>query len=129
MPRTFTLAGLMLGITVFCVLCGLAVSKNEKAIAYTLTIASLTPAALVCLTLVSFSRRRKTVLICSIIGATIGSSFGFPIFGGGGSMTVWQAIGPVFMPIAISSALGALLFGGVALALDPPDSPFPPEEP
>jgi hypothetical protein len=104
------------------------VNYPEEALGYTLIVASFAPAAIICLTLVSFSRHRKTVLTVSLIGAAIGSWWGLLPFRGG-AMTVWQVIGPLFMPMAISSALGAVVFGGVALALDPPVSRFPPDEP
>jgi len=124
MPRTFTLARLMLGITAFCILCGLLASRSETVVAYALTVLSLTPAAIVCLTLVSFSRRRKTVMTITFIGALIGQ-----LFAGidpPGPMTVWEAIEPVFIPIAISSTFGALVVGGIALAIEPLDARFPP---
>jgi hypothetical protein len=128
MPRTFTLAGLMLGVTVFCVLCGLAVSKSETVQAYILTVASLTPAAIICLAFVSFSRRRKTVLITTLIGAYLGTFWGLPLHGGP-AMTIKQAIGIVFVPMAISAAFGAVLFGVATLVIAALDSRFPPDQP
>ena len=44
-------------------------------------------------------------------------------------MTVWQAIGPVFVPLSIAATFGALLFGGIALIGDLLDSRFPPDQP
>jgi hypothetical protein len=128
MPRTFTLAGLMLGITLIATICGFAVRYPDVTLIYMLIVASLAPSAIVCLAVVSFSRRRKTVLTCSLFGALAGMSCGMPGQLLGPPMTtVWQAIGPVFMPLAISSTLGALLFGSLALVLDPLDSQTPPD--
>ena len=118
----------MLAVTLVCILCGLAVSKNEKTLAYFLTVASLTPAAIVALTLVSFSRRRKTVLVVTFIGVVAGFvCAGLSVGGGGAFNSPWEAVGSVFVPIAINSTIGALLFGGITLAGDLLDSRFPPD--
>jgi len=118
MPRTFSLARLMLGITLFCILCGLAVNYSEMMFAYVLICASFLPTAIVCLTLVSFSRRRKTVLILSILGAFVPVLPGPAVMHTGPEpLTVWQAINGLW-PFAILPPLGALLFGGAALLND-----------
>lgn len=126
MPRKFTLAGLMIGVTVFCVLCGLLASNDEQQIAYALTVLALTPGGIVGLIFVTFAHRRELVLLVWTMGMVVGIAFA-P--GGRGPMTVWQAIGPVFIPLSIGATLGALLFGCIALALDPPISPRPPDQP
>src|SRR6476660_5943209 len=123
MPRTFTLAWLMLGITLVCIYCGMVVSKDEKTVAYALTVAALTPVAIIALTLVSFSRRRKTVLAATFVGAIVGILFfGAGDNGGPAFNSPWDAVGPVFVQMAFSAAFWDFVFGGVTLAIDPPVS-------
>jgi hypothetical protein len=74
---------------------------------------------MVCLTLVSFSRRRKIVLTLTLIGAVVGAYWGLlPALFGGPAMTLYEAIEVVFIPMAIYSTLASLLIGCTALALD-----------
>jgi hypothetical protein len=119
MPRTFSLAGLLLALTLAGILCALTANRSEKAQAYALTVASLTPAAVVCLSAVSFSRRRKATLALTLIGAVVGAYWGLlPALFGGPAMTLYEAIELVFIPMAIYSTLASLLTGCTALAFD-----------
>jgi len=121
MPRTFSLARLMLGITLFCILCALAVNYREASFAYALLFASFVPTAIVCLTLVSFSRRRKTVLFCSIIGALMIGMCCLPVQllpPPGDPTRIWTHTAPMFSAMTVFPPLGALLFGGAALLVD-----------
>ena len=120
MPRTFTLQNLMIGITLFCILCGLAWNFPQESLAYALLLALFIPTVIVCQILVSFSRERMTTLIIALIGATIGLVFSPPIsvFGAhftGSPRTVWQCIAPMILPMAILPPFGALVLGGAVL--------------
>lgn len=121
MPRSFSLSQLIVGITWLCFMFGLGVSKNEKVVAYVFTVACFIPAAIIGLVLASYSRRRMTMLIVSIVGGAAGVLWGMAGYHGRGAMTVCEAIYPLFLPMAIHATWGALFFGGIALAvLGPP---------
>src|SRR5207253_9116456 len=77
-PRTFSLARLLLAVTAFCLLCGLAVNYPDQSLAYALLFAQLVPTGIVCLVLVSFARKRKTVLACSMLGGLVIGTFWMP---------------------------------------------------
>src|SRR5205823_60878 len=88
-------------------------------LAYLLICASFVPTAIVVLTLVSFARSRKTTLALSIIGAFFGFLFApAQIDMGPGPSTIWQAVSPLFFPMAFWPPLGAAIFGGAVLGDD-----------
>jgi hypothetical protein len=119
MPRNFSLARLMLGVTLLCVIFGLAVSYRDDALVYALIVAALVPSGIVCLTLVSFASQRTFILFASLVGMALGLTCLVPVQHGGGPYpSVWHAIGPVFMPIAIGSTIGAFFFGTAALVIN-----------
>jgi hypothetical protein len=119
MPRTFSLARLLLAITAFCVLFGLTASQNQALAAYGLLLLLFAPTGAVCLTLVSFSRSRKTVLACSILGAFVGVLYATPVLSTGSPLrNAWEAITSEFLGLGIVPPFGALLFGGAALLND-----------
>src|SRR5262245_24020185 len=113
----------MLGVTALGIFCGLAVSKKEWTAGYAFTVASLMPATVVCVTFMSLAQRRFTVLIVSFIGAAIGALSGLPHRVG--HITVWEAIQPVFVPLAIHAAIGAFILGIIAVMSEAPSPPTP----
>ena len=78
MPRTFSLARLMLGITAVCIVLGLA-NYSETTFAYLLTFCLFLPTAAVCLALVSYLRKRNAVLTWSILGALVSWFISSPV--------------------------------------------------
>ena len=120
MPRTFTLQRLMLAITLICIACSIAAAYPEPSIAYLLLLGLFTPTLIVCQVLVSLSspNQRLTTLLIALFGAFLGFVFAAPVFGSGSPRTVWQAIEPLVLPITITPTLGAIIFGGAALAAD-----------
>jgi hypothetical protein len=118
MPRTFSLSRLLLFITLLCLLCGLAVNFPLQTLAFVFIAGAFVPTAIVCLTLVSFSRRRMTVLIISMLGAGICVLLGpAQIHMGPPPRTVWESVQPLYAGMSFP-ALGALLLGATALAAD-----------
>ena len=125
MPRTFTLAGLMLGVTLIAILCGLAINNPG----YALVLALFAPLAIVSLTLVSFAHRRALVLTATFVGALVGFLFAPVAFmrPRGDPTTIWPHVQRLVTPIAIYATLGALVVGLVTLAVgDLLDSRYPP---
>jgi len=119
MARTFSLGRLMVVVTLVCVICAVAASYGEDFGAYLLVASLFVPTAIVCLTLVSFAKRRKTTLAISILGAVIGWFLLMPVsmHMGPGPKTAWEVIQPDIIPFAIFPPIGALVFGG-SLLLD-----------
>lgn len=112
MPRTFTLASLMLGITLFCILCGLAVAFPVASILCVLVAGvSAPPAAVVWLVLARFSKQRGSLLWNVFVGAVVGSIVGL-IAGGGGPWGPWWLD---YARAIVFSSLGALVWGSVGL--------------
>lgn len=118
MPRTFSLQRLMIGITLFCVVCGLAWNFPQETLAYALLLALFIPTVIVCQVLVSFSRARMTTLVLSLVGAAIVVVFNQPVMLMGSPRTVWQCIEPMIVPMATVPPLGALIFGGGSILAD-----------
>src|SRR5690349_787251 len=73
MRRTFTLAGLMVGITVFCILCGLAVNYPMPALGCALVALVLIPSIIVWFLMMRRSRQPVALTVGSLIG--IGTGF------------------------------------------------------
>jgi hypothetical protein len=110
----------MAGVTVVCVVCGLAVSRSEAVRAYFLICAYLLPPAVMVLTLASFSRRRGTVYVASSLGALFGVCCGSPVVQmGPGPRTIWEAVHELIFPITFGSSLGAAIVGLFAILMQP----------
>jgi len=107
----------MLGVTVFGLICGVAVKYPEESLAIFLLASSMMPTAGVVLMLVSFSRHRMITLMISCLGAVLLGGCCAPArhHMGPGPKTVWEAVRPDLLPMAIFPPLGALLFGGAIL--------------
>lgn len=110
----------MVVITLICVVLGVAASYGDV-VAYLLLASLFVPTAVVCLVVASFSHRRIFVLGFSIAGALT-----FSILMHVDPSRVdhrnpdnpWDYIGPFAFPMATIPPLGALIFGGAALADD-----------
>jgi hypothetical protein len=122
MPRTFSLAHLLLVISLIAIICGVARTYPD----YALLVSLFVPTGIICLILVSFSHHRAVVLLASFVGAFVGFLFApVAMSPPGDKTTIWPHVQALFLPIACYATLGALLFGGAALAddlLHPPDS-------
>jgi hypothetical protein len=121
MPRTFSLAALLTTLTAIALLCGMAVNYPTESMVYGLLFAQLLPAGIVCLILFSLARRRKNLLVYSMLGGLIlGTSF-MPVE----VFTlprdpnqIWTYVVPEIIAMTIFPSLGAFLFGGIALLYD-----------
>jgi hypothetical protein len=120
-PRTFSLALLLLLITTVGLLCGFAVNFPPRAI---VLMTALAPSIIVLLMLANAARNRTRVLVISAFGALIGM------------LTVLVMIGPVpadlrnwsqiwteflrmaYLQIVFFALIGVVLFGGAALIYD-----------
>jgi hypothetical protein len=118
MPRTFSLARLLLAITALCLLCGLAVKSRELALLFG-------PTVIVWIALFMVAPRPIGVTIACIVGALLASLVFTP--------ARWFPISDLtyFMQTSIPWAIFAALFGGAWLQHDlrahrssPPDKPF-----
>jgi len=121
MPRTFSLARLLVAITLFCLFCGLAVNYPEASLPFLQLFSLFIPFAIVCLTLVSFARNRKTVLAISTVGGLVLWLLVTPPvihMGHPALQANWDFIVRDYLSVTIYAPLGALLFGGAALADD-----------
>jgi hypothetical protein len=115
MPRTFSLARLLLVITAFCILCGVAVNVLENPFIAFIFV----PTAFATLVLAGFSRHRALLIFNALVGATFGFALhpAFERLVDPGPRT-WES--PDLS--LISPALGALLFGGIFLLAEKLDS-------
>ena len=113
MPRTFSLARLMLGITAFCLVCGLVVNYPELAIALASAIiciaAVLCPTMFITLALVNKANHRGTLIFVAFVGAVYGIAARLSLF------PLWWTLNhggdAFFMSLAIPPALGAFITG------------------
>src|SRR5438094_514998 len=113
MPRTFSLARLLLGITLFCLLCGLAVNFPEVAIALAwatiATAAVLCPTMCITLVLVHMANHRGSLIFIAFVGAVYGIAARLTLF------PLWWTLnygGNVFyLSLATPPALGAFITG------------------
>lgn len=125
MPRTFSLFRLMLGITAFCVICGLAVnvaSFPEGPLVCVLVAGLCTPAIFIWLLMLGCSTRPVKLSIVSAIGCLVGLLIFSPIL-----VSVFSPLDladlskndetKVFDVASLGPALGVFLLGG-ALFLD-----------
>jgi hypothetical protein len=105
MPRTFSLARLLLGVTLFCVLCGLAVNYPVETIPF-IAIPSLFVLPPTCCVVVSrFSRRPDACFAAAMIGMFSGYAVDFLLA---------RLLLPSWNPISSLEPLG----------LADPDNPF-----
>jgi hypothetical protein len=119
MPRTFSLQRLMLAITLFCILCGLAVIFPQVTFGSAMLTGPFIPAALVWLGLAAFSRRPWELLFICLSGALIGLILlSLTVTGPPTRGTMWECYCDQLRSTALPSGLGALLLGGAALADD-----------
>ena len=109
MSRTFSLGRLMVGVTVFCVLCGLAVNFPEMVIGWAFIDSIVGPPAVIWLVLSRFAKWRGSLLWNVSIGAVLGLVVGALFVCG--CETFWLA----YAKIEIPSSLGAFVFGVVGL--------------
>jgi hypothetical protein len=116
-PRTFSLATLLLAITLISLLCGLAVNFPQESFDFVLTASLLVP-TLVVILLLGVSCQRRTVSTLALFGAILGALIGPAVSYSGPPMNWWQHYKLVFIPATIPPALGALRFGGTALIID-----------
>ena len=115
MERTFSLARLMVVITLICVVCAVAAYYGKDFGAYLLLVALFAPTGIVCLLLGSFSRRPKTTMVISFAGAFLVAFFMPMGHMGRPSMNVWELILRDFGDLAVFPPLGSLVFGGAVL--------------
>jgi hypothetical protein len=117
MPRTFSLAGLMVGVTLLCLVCGLAVNYPVGARVVALVVALIAiliaPTVIVWLGLMRLSRHRIALTFTSVVGGMLGfvlwiGVVELSLFGSG-----WAAIGLFTVP-----AIGALFLSGIMLVAD-----------
>ena len=112
MSRTFSLGRLMVGVTVFCVLCGLVVNFPGVVILCVLVGAySVLPAAAAWLVLARYSKQRGSLLWNVIRGSFVGFMLGLLV----GSDGIWGPWWLDFARVAITSSLGAFVFGSLGL--------------
>ena len=116
MSRTFSLGRLMVGVTVFCVLCGLAVNFPEVAMGCAGLGLFCAPTVIVCGVLGKYSIRPSSLWTLSLLGAFVGLLLvpGFGLTWRSG----WQDYVQFFLRVQIPPALGALLFGGSGLMVE-----------
>jgi hypothetical protein len=113
MPRTYSLAHVMLGITLFCVLCGLFVNDSPIAMAISFLICLVAPTLLVWIVLRNISRNHVAFAMWlgtgAIAGAFIASG---ALIGGGSTMDRWsQYFEFVLFPLSFPPAVVGFGFG------------------
>lgn len=107
MSRTYSLARLMRGITLFCMLCGLVTNFPWISL-------YATPTVIVCISLLGSSVRPIGVLIVSLLGAIVFFVLFSPaefVLGTRREAFVFE-----FITLGVTPAIGAFLFGGAFLA-------------
>jgi hypothetical protein len=113
MSRTFSLGRLMLVVTVFCVLCGLAVSFPLYAKLYLLIALLFVPTVIVWAVLLRLSSERVLLGCCVLIGAL----FGYMLFSPMWMSVPWTSLGAIdYLVCALPPAVGALVLGGAVVA-------------
>jgi hypothetical protein len=112
MSRTFSLGRLMLGVTAFCVLCGLVANYPQQALQCAWIGGLVAPSIVVWFVLVQFSRQRVLLAAVAGLSALAGLFFAPADMGVGPKLSVWQE----FLTSAVPAAIGALLLGGAVLA-------------
>jgi hypothetical protein len=117
MPRTFSLARLMVWITALCVVLGVIATYPEVSVAYLMTLLLLAPTGIAILTLVHFAKARGEVLACSALGATL-FAVSSPIYMGHSPRSFVEGAWGLGIPYSCNAFLGALLIGAGALVLE-----------
>src|SRR5215475_5926540 len=103
MPRTFSLARLMLGVTLFCVMCAVVAYYGKDFDVFLVIALLFVPTAIVCLVVASFAKKRIIVLGFSILGAFVFSIFMPPTIQGtphGNPINPMTFIEPLIFPMA-----------------------------
>jgi hypothetical protein len=130
-PRTFSLARLLLAITLFCLLCGLAVAFPGEAFFAVI----VSPPVIAWLVMLPFSNRRVALSVWSFLGAFIAlfllgllpaifdpiffaAHESFPPWLGGGKSFLEGGLIVGIICLSLTSALGALLAGGAFLIVE-----------
>jgi hypothetical protein len=120
MPRTFSLFRLMLGITAFCLLCGLAANFPEASSVVGRVVAFFGPTIVIWLLIMRRSRQWFDATIVSVIGSVVGlvvsACVVLPILF---HFQAWIGVTfefLVFAALSVGSALGVLTLGRVGLA-------------
>src|SRR3954454_2358415 len=99
MARSFSLARLMVVVTLICLICAFAAAHRKNLEDYLCCAVIFVPTGIVCLGLVTFAKNRKTVWCASSLGAAVMSFvFGAPpiYIVGGLSTTVREAVFQLF---------------------------------
>jgi len=121
MPRTFSLARLLVAITLFSLFCGLAVNFPIVALICGATVLFFVPTFLVWLVLASYSRHGHAMAFTSFVGAICGLTVGGPL-----ALLVMSPISVNDSPLmqwfkwfvlALIPALGALFLSAALLIL------------
>jgi len=109
MPRTFSLPRLLLLVTLFCVICALAVAFPYPVIGLALIAAFVLPVAAVLWLGIRRLSQRPRLLACNVV---VGGFIGFILF----SPYEWQeSILSEILATGLPAAIGAVLFGGLTL--------------
>jgi hypothetical protein len=111
MSRTFTLARLMLGITAFCLVCGLAVNFPDFVIGSVGILSVFAPPAIAWLVLARFAKWRGSLAWNLGVGAFIGFITA-SIFSSGQPWGPWWLD---YLLLVAPATIGAFAFGVVGL--------------
>src|SRR5262245_37074449 len=111
MSRTFTLGRLMLGITAFCLVCGLAVNFPDFVIGGVMFLSLLAPPAVAWLVLAGFAKWRGSLAWNVCLGAFVGFVV-TAIFSSGQPGGPWWLDYLVWI---VPPTAGAFVFGTVGL--------------
>jgi FtsH-binding integral membrane protein len=119
MPRTFSLFSLMLVVTAFCLLCGLAVNFPFEVMLAWICFGLFGPTAIVWLILARRSKERSILTALTIVGGCIGLDICFV------GLIVLSPVAVSRVPgiaaclvspgLGLGAAFGGLLFGRAAL--------------
>jgi MFS family permease len=118
-PRTFSLARLLLAISLFCILCGLTVNFPQDALTCALAAVVFGPMFFAWLAMLDYSSRPIVISIAFFVGAIIGFLFlpvalilsarlvGLPLTGWAGVLAI--------ICVPISATVGSISTGGAFL--------------
>ena len=112
MARTYSLARLMFGVTLFCIVCGLAANFPLLAAECAVIAALFMPTAIVWFVMASLSQDSNPVLSACLFGTIVGFFLGDGILMGSGMSRGFQLDWPI---LSIPPAIGAAIFGSLAL--------------
>jgi hypothetical protein len=112
MPRTFSLAALLVAITLFCILCGLAVNFPETAFLVALL---FSPAIAVMIALSRFSKHPVLLMFNAIVGGV----FGFAAYPSFGAIVTESGLGiGGYLAFTAPPTLGVLVAAGGFLLIE-----------